>query len=253
MIMAHTETLMADALISSKRFCWIAAIPACVLLHVSPGHSQTAQLAPGKSQSSFNQSTGSSSSVAIGITSSFGVSSSAQASPSYNAAAQASLVLNTDPQSAQSGASKLSNYNSSTQMVGSEAGNSPVNVKILSNTIKTQSTDGSREQDTINSRQLTTGDGFSDSGNTISTAEFAAQGFGGVQDLRFRGKGEGDAGTGSSFTADVTPLLNTDELGNTSAGATYGTGSANATAETRTRFQADITTSTFVNSFVSSF
>jgi hypothetical protein len=232
---------------------YAALVPVCILIQATSGYAQTAQLAPGKSQSSFNQSTGSSSSVAIGITSSFGVSSSAQASPSYNAAAQASLVLNTEPQSTQIGGSTLANYNSSTQMVGSEAGNSPVNVKILSNTIKTQATDGSREQDTINSRQLTTGDGFSDSGNTTSTAEFAAQGFGAIQDLRFRGNSEGGTGNGSSFTADVTPLLNTDEQGNTSAGATYGTGSANASAETRTRFQADITTSTFVNSFVSSF
>lgn len=251
--MALTQTLSTHTYKLLKFCSWVATAQVCVLMHTPSGYTQTAQLAPGKSQSSFNQSTGSSSSVAIGITSSFGVSSSAQASPSYNAAAQASLVLNTDPQSSQTGGTSLANYNSSTQMVGSEAGNSPVNVKILSNTIKSQSTDGSREQDTINSRQLTNGDSFSDSGNTTSTAEFAAQGFGAVQDLRFRGNGEGGAGTGSSFTADVTPLLNTDEQGNTSAGSTYGTGSANATAETRTRFQADITTSTFVNSFVSSF
>lgn len=251
--MALTKTSITRTHRLLKCRPWLAIVPICVLMHAPSGYTQTAQLAPGKSQSSFNQSTGSSSSVAIGITSSFGVSSSAQASPSYNAAAQASLVLNTDPQNGQTGASNLANYNSSTQMVGSEAGNSPVNVKILSNTIKTQATDGSREQDTINSRQLTTGDGFSDSGNTTSTAEFAAEGFGAIQDLRFRGNSGGGAGTGSSFTADVIPLLKTDEQGNTTSGTTYGTGTANASAETRTRFQADITTSTFVNSFVSSF
>lgn len=214
-------------------------------------HSQTIELPAGKSEYRYNQSLGTSNSVAVGITSSFGVYSSAQASPSYNAAASASMVLNTDPAS---GSASPVNYNSSTQSVGTEASNSPVNVKITSNTIQAKSTDGSTIQDTIGSKQIKEATNFSDSGNSSSNAEFSAQGFGAVQDLRFRGTtSDPAAAPGSSLTADVLPLLKIDEQGNTSSGSSYGTGSANSNAETKTRFQADITTSTFANAFVSSF
>ena len=223
-------------------------IQLCFCLAPSESRSQTSELPAGKSQYSYSQTIGNSSSVAVGITSSFGVSSSAQASPSYNAAATASLVLNTD----QPGASGLQS-NFSTQSVGTEANNSPVNIKITSESIQTKSTDGSSTQETVGSRQVTNANGYTDDSNNSSNAEFAAQGFGAKQDLRFRGSGEGGTQSGSKFTADVIPLLNTDEQGKTTAGATYGSGSANANAESRTRFQADITTSTFVNSFISSF
>lgn len=215
--------------------------------------SQTVELPAGKSEYRYNQSIGNSSSVAVGITSSFGVSSSAQASPMYNAAAAAALVLNTDSPNNGSISAGLPNYNSSIQAVGTEANNSPVNVKITSESIQVKSTNGNASQETIGSQQLTKADNFSDNGSTSSNAEFSAQGFGAIQDLRFRGGGDGTSTTGSKFTADVLPLLQTDEQGNTTSGTTYGTGSASANAESRTRFQADITTSTFVNSFVSSF
>jgi hypothetical protein len=214
---------------------------------------QTAALPAGKSEYRYNQSIGNSSSVAVGITSSFGVSSSAQASPSYNAASSAALVLNTDrPENGALGAASP-NHNSSIQVIGTEANNSPVNIKITSQSIQSKSSSGNASQDTIGSRQLTAADNFSDNDSSSSNAEFSAEGFGAIQDLRFRGGGDGSSTAGSKFTADVLPLLKTDEQGNTSSGTTYGTGSASSNAESRTRFQADITTSTFVNSFVSSF
>jgi hypothetical protein len=224
----------------------------CSSLQV-PAWAQAIQLPEGKSEYRYNQATGTSNSVAVGITSSFGVNSSAQASPSYNAAASSSLVLNADGSGVQPGGSSLPNYNSSIQAVGTEASNSPVNVKINSQTVQIKSTDGSASQETIGSKQMSNATDFSDSGSSTSSATFSAEGFGAIQDLRFRG-GSGDSTVpGSSFTADVLPILNVDDAGNTTSSSNYGTGSANASAETRTRFQADITTSTFVNSFVSSF
>lgn len=229
----------------------------CLVLVCSPLHapvlSQDIQLPKGKSEYRYNQATGTSNSVAVGITSSFGVNSSAQASPSYNAAASSSLVLNAEGSVIQPGGSSLSNYNSSIQAVGTEANNSPVNVKINSQTVQIKATDGSASQETIGSKQMSNATDFSDSGSSTSSATFSAEGFGAIQDLRFRG-GSGDSTVpGSSFTADVLPILNVDDAGKTTSSSNYGTGSANASAETRTRFQADITTSTFVNSFVSSF
>lgn len=209
---------------------------------------QPIQLPDGKSEYRYNQSNGTSNSVAVGITSSFGVNSSAQASPSYNAGASSVLVLNTDSPTS----TNLPNYNSSIQSIGTASTNSPVNVKITSDTIQLKSTDGSRSQETVGSQQLMSGNDFSNSEKTTSNADFSAEGFGAIQDLRFRGGGENIDNT-SKFTADVTPLLKTDEQGNVSSGTSYGTGSANSGAETRTRFQADITSSTFVNAFVSSF
>lgn len=214
----------------------------------SESRSQTSEVPVGKTNYSYNQTIGNSSSVSVGMTSSFGVSSSAQASPSYNAAGTATLVLNTQ----QTGASALPT-NFSSQSVGTEANNSPVNIKITSESIQTKSTDGVTTQETIGSRQVTDANGYKDDSNNSSNAEFTAQGFGAKQDLRFLGNGDGTTPSGTKFTADVTPLLNTDEQGKTTAGSTYGSGTANANAESRTRFQSDITTSTFVNSFVSSF
>ena len=230
------------------QFAWlnIALIPGVSM-------SQTVDLPAGKSEYRYNQSVGSSSSVAVGITSSFGVSSSAQASPGYNAASSASLILNTDPGVAQIGGATMPNYNSSIQTVGTEANNSPVNVKINSQTLQVKATDGSSSQETVGSKQLTNATNFSDSGDSSSKAEFAAEGFGAIQDLRFRG-GSADGNTvGSRFTADVVPILKIDESGNTSTGSNYITGSASSNAESKTRMQADITTSTFVSAFVSSF
>ena len=236
------------------RFNQICAGVAVTLIASGAIHAsaQTIDLPAGKSEYRYNQSNGISNSVAVGITSSFGVNSAAQASSSYSASTSASLVLNSDGGMLPNGAA-IPNYNSSVQSIGSEAGNSPVNVKINSRTIQNKATDGSSAQETVGSRQSTNADGFKDNGDTSSSAEFTAEGFGGIQDLRFKGGGDVNGTTGSRFTSDVVPLLSTDANGNTKVGDSYSTGSANSNAETRTRFQADVTTSTFVNAFVSAF
>jgi hypothetical protein len=224
-----------------------------LLFWPSSSFSQVIALPQGKSEYRYNQSNGISNSVAVGITSSFGVNSSAQASPSYNASSSAALVLDTNSSPTPANLSTLPNYNSSIQAVGTEANNSPVNVKINSQTVQIKSTDGSTAQETVGSKQMTNASEFSDSGSSSSTANFSAEGFGAIQDLRFRG-GNGDTNSDSTkFAAEVLPILNVDESGNTTSGTAYGTGSANSNAETKTRFQADITTSTFVNSFLSSY
>ena len=224
-----------------------------ILLTAAPGFSQSVQLPEGKSELRYNQSNGISNSVSVGITSGFGVNSSAQSSPNYNASSTATLVLNTDPSNASPGIAHLPTYNSSVQAVGTEASNSPVNVKINSQTVQLKASDGSSSQETVGSKQMTNATNFSDSGTSSSTATFSAEGFGAIQDLRFRG-GDSDTTAGSTkFTADVIPILSVDDTGNTTSGSSYGTGSANSSAETRTRFQADITASTFVNTFMSSF
>ena len=215
--------------------------------------SQTIDLPAGKSEYRSNQAIGNSSSVAVGVTSSFGVNSSAQASPGYNSASSASLVLNTDPSASQAGGVIPQYYNTSVQAVGTEASNSPVNVSISSQTLQLKATDGTSSQETIGSKQMTNASNFSDTGDSTSKAELAAQGFGAIQDLRFRGGSSDGTTAGTKLTADVLPVLKVDENGNTSTGTNYSTGSANSNAESRTRFQADITTSTFVNTFISSF
>jgi len=224
-----------------------------ILLTSQPAFSQSLQLPEGKSELRYNQSNGISNSVSVGITSGFGVNSSAQASPNYKATSTATLVLNTDPSNALTGISNLPNYNSSVQAVGTEASNSPVNVKIDSQTVQVKASDGSSLQETVGSKQMTSATNFSDSGTSSSTANFSAEGFGAIQDLRFRGGDSDTTADSTKFTADVIPILSVDDTGNTTSGSSYGTGSANSNAETRTRFQADITTSTFVSTFMSSF
>ena len=246
----------------SKRKLGQCACNAAVLLQFTAftmicmsdaANAESIDLPAGKSEYRYNQANGNSSSVAVGITSSFGVNSSAQASPGYNASSSASLVLNTDPSGTQSGLQNLPYYNSSIQAVGSEASNSPVNVKITSQTLQVESTNGSSSKEATETKQLINASNFSDSGNSTSNAEFSAEGFGAIQDLRFRGGDAENQAAGSQFKADVVPILNTDNDGNVKSISTYSTGTANANAESRTRFQADITTSTFVNAFVSSF
>ena len=248
-------TIAGNKMITSRKVRKIVSAT-CITLMVPiaghPAYGQAIELPAGKSEYRYNQSNGISNSVAVGITSSFGVNSAAQASSSYNASTSASLILNADGGTLASG-SQLPNYNSSVQTIGSEAGNSPVNVKINSQTIQTKATDGSATQETVGSKQSSTAEGYTDNGETSSTAEFSAEGFGGVQDLRFKGGADSSGSQASRFTADVIPLLTTDENGNMKVGDSYSTGSANSNAETRTRFQADVTTSTFVNAFISSF
>jgi hypothetical protein len=245
-----------------KNFTFLSptATAVCLAFYTSsqalvPIHSLAQQLSlpEGKSEYRFNQTSGNTSSVSVGINSGFGVNSTAQASPSYNASSSAALILNSDQAQSSAAGASLQNYNSSSQFLGGNANNPIVNVKITANSIQTKATDGTTSDKTIGSEQLTVGENFSDSGESSSTADFAAEGFGAVQDVRFRGKVEGSNDSGTTLNAGVSPLLMTDEQGNMSAGTTYGTGSSSANADTRTRFQADITSSIFVNAFISSF
>jgi len=193
----------------------------------------------------MNQSSGSSSSVGVGVTSSFGVNTSAQSTSNYNASASASLVLNAfDAASPTS-----SNVNSSLQTVGNAASNSPITLTIKSDTIQSKSKDGN-DAAFFNASKYTSDE------NNGSNAEFSAAGFSASQDLRFKGGSQAakdtsttttSSETGSSFKADTLKIL--DKTG----GPEVGTGNSSAGSETRTRFQADITTSTFVNAFMSSF
>ena len=198
------------------------------------------------SQCTMNQSMGTSSSVGVGVTSSFGVNSSAQSTSNYNASSSASLVLNSFNGDT---ASQLG-YNTSIQAIGSQASESPISVTINSETIQAKSKDGSSTQTYSDSEQAFNAKNFTENGSTASAADFTAEGFGAMQDLRFKGAPDPTAGEqvpGSTFAADVIKILdkaNAPEL---------GTGNANSGAETRTRFQADITTSNFVNAFVSAF
>jgi len=200
------------------------------------------------SECRFNQTNGSSNSVAVGMTSSFGVNSSAQASPSYNSSASAALVLN----AFDSSNTTQTKHNSSVQSIGLDSNNTttPINVSINSNTIVTKSKDGATSQEFSDTKQQSTSNNFSDNSTTTSTADFSAQGFGALQDLKFQG---GSDTGGSKFTSDVQPIINTDESGKKSTGTNYGTGSSSAGAETRTRLQAEINTSNFVNAFISTF
>jgi hypothetical protein len=198
------------------------------------------------SQCTMNQSMGTSSSVGVGVTSSFGVNSSAQSTSNYNASSSASLVLNTfngDP------AGQLG-YNTSIQAIGKQASDSPISVTINSETVQAKTKDGSSTQTYSDKEQAFNAKNFTENGSTASSADFTAEGFGAMQDLRFKGAPDpvsAEQVPGSTFAADVIKILdkaNAPEL---------GTGNANAGAETRTRFQADITTSNFVNAFVSAF
>ena len=197
------------------------------------------------SECRMNQSLGTSSSVGVGVTSSFGVSATAQSTSNYNATSGASLILNSFSQDT---ANQLG-YNTSIQTLGKNSSDAPISVQITSETVQTKSKDGTTEQDfSVNNIQKFNSSNFSENGTSTSAADFTADGFGAMQDLRFQGGASaGDGAEGSSFNANVVKLL--DKLN----GPELGTGSANSGAETRTRFQADITTSTFVNAFISSF
>lgn len=197
------------------------------------------------SECRMNQSSGSSSSVGVGVTSSFGVNSTAQSTSNYNASAGASLMLNAFDTSSPTS----SNVNSSLQTVGNAASNSPITLTIKSDTIQSKSKDGN-DAAFFNASKYTSDE------NNGSNADFNAAGFTASQDLRFKGSAQTTkdssttstaSDTGSTFKADVIKIL--DKTG----GPEVGTGSSSAGSETRTRFQADITTSTFVNAFMSSF
>jgi len=202
-----------------------------------------------RSECRINQSVGTSNSVGVGVTSSFGVSSSAQSSSNYDSSASASLVLNSfDPTSA-----NQFGYNTSIQAIGSQATDSPIAIEITSTTIQNK-TKASNDSQYFYSTDYTGEE------STKSEAVFNAAGFGAMQDLRFKGGAQtnGDSefvgdgtttvdGPGSVFQADVIKLLSKTD------GPEFGTGNASANAETRTRFQADITTSNFVNAFISAF
>lgn len=199
------------------------------------------------SECRINQSNGTSSSVGVGVTSSFGVTSSAQSTSNYNATSSASLVLNSFDQST---ANQLG-YNTSIQAIGSQASDAPIKIEITSETIQTKNKD-SNESQYFNSTT------YKGDETTASTATFNAEGFGAMQDLRFKGEDKSTAdgtlvelvpspSTGTVIKSDVTKLV--DKVG----GPEFGTGNASANAETRTRFQADITTSNFVNAFLSAF
>lgn len=199
------------------------------------------------SECRMNQSTGTSSSVGVGVTSSFGVNSSAQSTSNYNASSSASLVLNSlDPT-----ASNQLGYNTSIQAIGSQASEDPIAITITSNTIQNKTK-------SANESQYFNATNYSGDESTLSNAEFNAAGFGALQDLRFKGGSQTvndpvfgdivvDESPGSTFNADVIKII--DKAG----GPEFGTGNANAGAETRTRFQADITTSNFANAFMSAF
>ena len=201
----------------------------------------------------FNQTTGSSTSVSVGVTNSMGVNSSAQASPSYTASASSSLILDSfsNPSNSVSSSSLL-NYNSSIQQIGTDSNNIsvPVNISIKSDSSIEKSQNGNKsfisDQDKINTSN--TANNFSDDNLTSSNAEFSVTGFGGFQDVRLKGD---DSGT--KFSSSVLPIINTDEKGNQTIGSVYGTGNASAGAEIRSRLQADINNTNFINSFITAF
>jgi hypothetical protein len=232
---------------TSASLALTAAAASLFTLNPSAPVKAQAQFTCPVSECRMNQSTGTSSSVGVGVTSSFGVNSSAQSTSNYNASSSASLVLNSFDQD-------LSNqlgYNTSIQAIGSQASDSPIAITITSETIQNKSKSGDDSQ-YFNATNYT-GDESS-----TSNAEFNAAGFGAMQDLRFKGGSQTvsdpvfgdivvDEGAGSTFKADVIKIID-------KAGAPeFGTGNANSGAETRTRFQADITTSNFVNAFMSAF
>jgi hypothetical protein len=244
--MASTPAPAAHRLALLIGLSWVA-IHNCA----SPVRAQASLPDPGqftcpKSECRMNQSSGSSSSVGVGVTSTFGVNSSAQSTSNYNASASASLVLNafdaTTP--------PISNVNSSLQTIGNSESNSPLTLTINSETIQSKSKDGD-DASFFNASKYT-----SDETNG-SNAEFNAAGFTASQDLRFKGSPQAvkeesttstsTADSGSTFKADVIKILNK------TGGPEVGNGNSSAGSETRTRFQADITTSAFVNAFMSSF
>jgi len=199
------------------------------------------------SECRMNQSTGTSSSVGVGVTSSFGVNSSAQSTSNYNASSSASLVLNSFDQNT----SSQLGYNTSIQAIGSQASEDPIAITITSETIQSKAKSG-------NNSEYFNATNYTGDESTSSNAEFNAAGFGALQDLRFKGGSQTvndpvfgdivvDESSGSTFKADVIKII--DKAG----GPEFGTGNANAGAETRTRFQADITTSSFANAFMSAF
>jgi hypothetical protein len=237
-----SETCMRSGLL-------IAILSATSLAFV-PVHAQsvtptTAPFTCLVSECRMNQSSGSSSSVGVGVTSSFGVNSSAQSTSNYNASGRASLVLNAfDP-----ALPTANTTNSSLQTVGNTSSDAPITLVIKSDSIQSKSKDGT-DSSYFNANKYTSEDGSS------SNADFNAAGFSASQDLRFKGDASSSnepsatqslSDKGSTFTADVVKILDK------SGGPEVGTGNASAGTETRTRFQADITTSTFVNAFMSSF
>ena len=197
------------------------------------------------SECRFNQSTGTSNTVGVGITSSFGVNSSAQSSPSYNTSASASLVLNSFDNGSDLG------YNTSIQAIGTQASDKPVNITIGTETIQSKNKDGLTTSKFSDDEQSVSSNKFIEGGSSSSTADFSAEGFGALQDLRF--KGASDTNEGSQFKSEVLPIVVLDSQGNQTVGSGYSTGNSSATAQTSTRFQADITTSSFVNAFMSSY
>ncbi len=214
-------------------------------------HSVSAQTLPSPSSCSasecrFNQSSGTSNTVGVGVNSSFGVSSSAQSSPNYNTSASASLVLNAfDAKSADLG------YNSSTQSIGSKDSSAPIKILIGTDTIQSKNKDGVTSQKFSDAEQSVSSNKFVEGGTSSSTADFTAEGFGALQDLRF--KGSSDSNEGSEFKSDVVPVVVLDSAKQQIINSGYGTGNSSASAQTSTRFQADITTSNFVNAFMSSY
>lgn len=218
----------------------------CAKAQVSPLTSCSA------SECRFNQSNGVTSSVGVGVNSSFGVSSSAQSTPNFTASASSSLILDAD--SAILNPSGINVYpfrNSSIQTIGSQNSTDPISIVISSDTIQAKSKDGSSSQTFSQESQATSSSDFSDNSSTNSDATFTAEGFSAVQDLRFLGSTP--QSSGSEYKSSVTPIAIKDSNGNPVIGKEYGTGNSSASAETRSRFQADITTSTFVNAFMSSF
>jgi len=222
-------------------------ITSFALIILCQQNSSLAQSQCSASECRMNQSTGTSSSVGVGVTSTFGVNSSAQSSPNYNTSSSASLVLN----AFNSNTASDTGYNTSIQAIGSKASDAPINIKITSETIQTKNKDGKTTEEYTDAKQQTTSDKFMENGSSASNADFSAEGFGAMQDLRF--KGTSDSDNGSQFKTEVLPVITLDEQGNQKVVTGYSTGNASANAQTATRFQADITTSNFVNAFMSSF
>jgi len=199
-----------------------------------------------RSECRFNQSSGTSTTVGVGVNSSFGVSSSAQGSSNYNSSSSASLILN-----AFDAKSPDSSYNSSTQSIGSNSSDAPIKVLIGTDTIQSKNKDGVTTQIFSDSEQSTSSNNFVEGTTSSSTADFSAEGFVATQDLRF--KGSPDSNDGSEFKSEVAPVVVLGTDGNQAINSGYGTGNSSATAQTSTRLQADITTSNFVNAFMSSY
>lgn len=198
------------------------------------------------SECRFNQSRGTSNTVGVGVNSSFGVSSSAQSSPNYNTSASASLILNAFGAEA----SNLG-YNTSTQSIGSKNSDAPINILIDTNTVQAIDKDGVTTQKFSDAEQSVSSNKFVEDETSSSSANFKAEGFGALQDLRF--KGSSDSKQGSEFKSEVVPVVVIDSNGKQIINSGYGTGNSSASAQTSTRFQADITTSDFVNAFISAY